>query len=257
MTTPIRTCLLIAALFVALTPNAGTSAQTRQATAEKFDEFGDIQASDLIARLDNLAIQLQNRPDVKAFLIVYRTRRDLPGLSNRYAQRMKGYLMRSRGVDAERIVAVDGGVASCLTQQLWIVPPGTTPTPLADAYDNSYQSTVFKFDEHSYGETEGDLYYWRDSAEELLEAFGLELQKHPKSTGYLVAFRKTPRDSTRVAQTALAKERRFLIKGFGIKPGRLKTVVSGFRAWPTIELWVAKEPGAAPVITSYRLTRVK
>ena len=39
-------------------------------TARKFDEFGDIQASDLIARLDNLAIAVKLEPGSKAFLIV-------------------------------------------------------------------------------------------------------------------------------------------------------------------------------------------
>jgi hypothetical protein len=251
-----RPRLLVTALFLAVALSAAT-AQTAQTGAEKFDEFGDIAASDLIARLDNLAVALQDRPDAKAFLIVYRTRRDLPGLSNRYAQRMKGYLMNPRGLPADRIVAIDGGVASCLTQEIWIVPPGTTPKSRADAYNNSYRPTVFKFDEHPYAEVEGEVDYWRDSPEELLEAFGVELQKNPKSIGYLIAFRKSPRDSTRLAQATLARERQFLIKQFGIKAGRLRTAVSGFRAWRTIELWVAQEPGAVPVITSYRLSGIK
>jgi hypothetical protein len=168
---------------------------------------------------------------------------------------MKGYLMRSRGVAAERIVAVDGGVASCLTQEIWIVSPGTTPQPRADAYNNSYQPTVFKVDEHGYGEPDGESEYWRASPEVLLEAYGLELQKHPKWIGYLIAFRKSPRDSTRVAQAALARERKFLTKEFGVKAGRLKTVMSGYREWRTIELWVAQEPGVAPVVNSYRLSK--
>ena len=129
----LRLPLIVFALMV--TPAcAGLSfAQKVPTSAEKMDEFGDILASDLIARLDNVAIHLQSRSAVKAFLIVYRTRRDLPGLSNRYAQRMKGYLVESRGVAAERIVAVDGGVAGCLTQEIWLVPPGTAPAPRADA----------------------------------------------------------------------------------------------------------------------------
>src|ERR1044072_490235 len=79
-------------------------------TARKFDEFGDIEASNLIARLDNLAVQVQNEPGSKAFLIVYRTRRDLPGLSNRYANQMRRYLLDAKALPAERIVIVDGGV---------------------------------------------------------------------------------------------------------------------------------------------------
>ena len=88
--TGVNFCLVFG-MILALSAGAAV-AQIADPGARKFDEFGDIQASDLIARLDNLAIQLQSVPNNKAYLVVYRTRRDLPGLSNRYAQRMKGYL---------------------------------------------------------------------------------------------------------------------------------------------------------------------
>src|SRR5204863_8246308 len=69
--------------------------QPKDTTARKFDEFGDVQYSDLIARLDNFAITLQNEPNTKGFIVVYRSRRDLPGLSNRMAIRSRDYLVNS------------------------------------------------------------------------------------------------------------------------------------------------------------------
>jgi len=224
-------------------------AQTDKSQAQLFDEFGDIAASDLIARLDNLAIQLQNQPDVKGFLVVYRTSRDLPGLSNRYARRMKSYLVNSRGVPAERVVTVDGGAASCLTQQLWIVPPGTAPKARADVYKNDYKPAVAKFDEHYFGAEGG---YWSNDPEDLLEAFGLELQQHPKSTAYLVAYRGMKGTGRRDAETALRGQRNFLVKEFRIKDSRIQRINGGFREWPMMELWIAYERGAVPIIASYR-----
>lgn len=228
-------------------------AQTEKTGARLFDEFEDILPSDLIARLDNFAIQIQQEPDVKGFLVVYRTRRDLPGLSNRYARRMKSYLVNSRGVPAERIVTVDGGEASCLTQQLWIVAPGAAPQPRADAYQNSYPPSVAKFDEHYFGDDEGS--YWGNSPGDLLEAYGLELQKHPKSIAYLVAYRGMKGTGVRSIQGELRRERNFLIKEFRIKGSRIRTINGGFREWPTMELWVAYERGAVPLIASYRYVR--
>ena len=165
------------------------SAQTSDTLARKIDEFGDIQASELIARLDNFAIQLQNEPMARGFLIVYRERRDMPGLSNRYAHRMKDYLTNTRGVAADRVVTVDGGIAGCLTQELWIVSFGGAPKPRADAYFDSYQPPAYKFDEHNYGSPDGPdgIVYWREPPDELLgylEAFATELRKNPKSYGY-------------------------------------------------------------------------
>ena len=227
--------------------------QTEKSIARLFDEFGDIQASDLIARVDNLALQLQQQPDVKGFVVVYRTRRDLPGLSNRYAHRIKSYLVNSRGVPAERVVTVDGGEASCLTQELWIVPPGSAPQPRADAYQNSYAPSVAKFDEHYLGDDEGS--YWANDPGDFLEAYGLELQKHPKSTAYLVAYRGRPGTGPRNVQRSLRGERNFLVKEFRIKGSRIRMINGGFREWPMMELWVAYERGAVPLIASYHYVR--
>ena len=109
------------------------SAQTEDKTALKFDEFGDILYSDLAARLDNFAVAVQNQPSARGFLIVYRTRRDIAGLSHRLAMRMKNYLVNSRGLEAARLATVDGGIADHLTQELWIVPAGAAPIPRSDA----------------------------------------------------------------------------------------------------------------------------
>jgi len=252
---------LIITICVALQLSPIAFGQTLNTSGRKFDEFGDIQASDLIARLDNLAVQLANEPNTKTFLVVYRTRRDLPGLSNRYAHYMKSYLVDTRGVPAERVVIVDGGVASCLSQELWIVPPGTAPKPRDDAYDNSYKPSVYKFDEHYYhlGNDPLDESYWPVAPQNLmgyLESFGESLLKDRKLVGYLVAFRDSKGDNARTAERMLRTERNFLIREFRIKPSRIKTVVGGYREWRTMELWIA-QPGYRPIITSYRVGRVR
>ena len=246
---PYKAALIVAAISW-LMFSSSAFAQTSGAVAVKFDEFGDIQASALIARLDNLAIQLQNQPDAKAFLVVYRTSRDLPGLSNRYAHRMEGYLVKSRGISADRVVTVDGGEASCLIQELWIVPPGTTPKPRDDAYSRSYHPSVYKFDEHYIGE-KGDLYYWRDAPNDLLEGFALELQRNPKTTGYFIRFTNARR-GPRAARSHSHYAQNFLTSHYGIKPNRIKTIEGGYRERPTVELWISEGKGAVPIITSYR-----
>jgi len=249
--------ILLAAVCFVLGPSSFAIAQTGEPLARKFDEFGDIQASDLIARLDNLAIQLQNEPTARGFLIVYRTRRDLPGLSNRYAHRMKDYLVNTRGVSSERVVTVDGGIAGCLTQELWVVLSGGAPQPRSDAYFDSYQASAYKFDEHSYSSPKAPegMGYWREPPEELLaylEAFALELRKNPKSHGFLIAYRSVKRDSPAIARAMLRHERNFLVKEFGIKASRITTIDGGTREWPRVELWIGQKRSDVPIITSYR-----
>lgn len=222
-----------------------TQAQTTIPPAVKFDEFGDILASDLIARLDNFAVSLQNEPATRGFLIVYRSRRDLPGLSNKFAHLMKDYLVNSRGLSAERIVTVDGGVASCLTQEIWIVPVGATPAIRTDAYSNSFPSAAYKFDEHYYEQRSDPAVetgsYWSFPPNNLhgfLEGFANALRKEPRATGYLVAYTSLNQDHPTLAQKMLQTERNFLIKNLGIKPSRIKTVNGGYRKWRWMELWI-------------------
>jgi hypothetical protein len=241
---PVALCLLLQLAHLA-------PAQTNISPAVRFDEFGDIEASDLIARLDNLAIALQNEPTARAFLIVYRTRRDLPGLSNRYAHRMRGYLINSRGIEPARVVTVDGGVAGCLSQELWIVPVGATPQPRADAYSNHFASEAYKFDEHYYARPNDtvEIGYWTVPPADLnayLEAFASALRKEPRADAYLVAYTSAQTDRTSFAGEMLRRERDFLIEHYGIKPARIKTVNGGRRRWRGMELWIVPPGGEVP-----------
>jgi hypothetical protein len=240
-------CLLLAHTTQAQT---ATTTTTTTAPAVKWDEFGDIAASDLIARLDNFAVGLQNDPNTRGFLIVYRTRRDLPGLSNRYAHAMKDYLVKSRGLPVERLVTVDGGVIACLTQEIWLVPIGTTPAVRTDAYSDGYSGATHKFDEHYYQLRNdlGEMGYFSlppDNLQGYLEAYAAALRNSQRSLAYLIAYTSFNQDRPTLAQKMLQTERNFLIKHFGIKPSRIKTINGGYRKWRGMELWIVP-PGEPP-----------
>ncbi len=103
---------------------ASCSTQIRQAAkpiATKFDEYGNIRFNDEKARLDNYAIQLQNSPGSEGYIIAYGS---CAGEGQSRADRAKNYLVNTRGIEAGRIVTIDGGCRSDLTVELWIVPTG-------------------------------------------------------------------------------------------------------------------------------------
>ena len=87
----------------------------------KFDEYGNIRFNDEKARLDNYAIQLQNQPGSQGYIIAYGS---CEGEAQARADRAKDYLVNTRGIDAGRLVTIDGGCRSDLLVQLWIVPTG-------------------------------------------------------------------------------------------------------------------------------------
>ena len=91
---------------------------------EHFDEYGNIRFADEKARLDNFAIQLQNEPGFTGYIVSY-------GSCNREgvtrATRAKNYVVNKRGIDASRIVTVDGGCLPELRITLWLLAPGVKP----------------------------------------------------------------------------------------------------------------------------------
>lgn len=254
---PFKLKRLLPALCLLLQFSQLAVAQTNAPAARKIDEFGDIQHSDLIARLDNLAIELQNEPGARAFVIVYRSRRDLAGLSNRFALHIKDYLVNSRNIPPERVVTVDGGVALCLTQELWVVPVGAAPLPRKEVYFGSGDDEAYKLDEHYYHlpHDSGGSIYWSEAPDNLtvyLDAFAAALRKEPSSLGYLVAYEQGGRDRPGTARRMLKREKDFLIKVYGIKPTRIRTACGGYRKWRKMELWVVPAGEDAPTFSGCR-----
>jgi hypothetical protein len=106
------------------TASCSTQVTTPPALSQKFDEYGNIRFNDEKARLDNYAIQLQNQPGAQGYIIAYG---GCAGEAQARADRAKDYLVNTRGIDAGRIVTMDGGCRSDLAVELWVVPSGATP----------------------------------------------------------------------------------------------------------------------------------
>ena len=104
-----------------------SSSVMKKAGARKIDEYGSLRPGDENPRLDNFAIELQNDPTAQAYVIAYGGRTSAVGAAQRAADRSKGYLTSRRGIDAGRVVTVDGGFREQPEVELWIAPTGATP----------------------------------------------------------------------------------------------------------------------------------
>lgn len=188
------TILVVFVLFANLNAPSWAQRPNHPITAQKFDEFGDIDHSDLIARLDNFAVMLTETNDPVGFILVYRSRRDLPGLSHSLAIKMRDYLLNSRGIPRNRIAIVDGGVADHLVQELWIVPKGSAPTPREDARIGYFYwpDEAWKFWEYGYLPRELYRRYGVDrtfdSDADYLEAFANAIKQKPNNIGCVIAY---------------------------------------------------------------------
>jgi len=113
--------------------------------ARKFDEFGDINCESELARLDGLAIELQNDPSSAAHLIIYGGKTGKKNEAKARAARMSYYLTKSRGIDPERVKTIDGGYRDTLAGEIWILRPGDDipkATPTVPAKDVKLKGTA-------------------------------------------------------------------------------------------------------------------
>jgi hypothetical protein len=74
-----------------------------------------------------LAIELQNDPGAQGYIIVYGGRNSRADSADRLSARARDYLVRTRGIDAARVVVVNGGYRETNSFELWLVPQGATP----------------------------------------------------------------------------------------------------------------------------------
>jgi hypothetical protein len=103
--------------------------------AKRFDEFPSVAHDDDKARLDNLAIELQNNPGATGYVIAYAGRNSRAGEADRMTRRAADYLTTTRGISRERLVFINGGRRASNSFELWLVPQGADPprpTPSQD-----------------------------------------------------------------------------------------------------------------------------
>jgi len=104
----------------------------REYFPNKFDEIPAFFSwSDVIARLDNVAIRFQReRSDIVLYLLSYAGRRTCVGQADQFNLRAKSYLVR-RGVASRRVILIDGGYLEKPRLDVWMLPNSVSP-PDAD-----------------------------------------------------------------------------------------------------------------------------
>jgi hypothetical protein len=110
-----------------------TAPERKVIVAREFDECIDCTFDDQKARLDNLAVELQNDPSTRAYIIAYGGRNSPMAQVEVLMKRARDYVVEQRGIDASRLVIVNGGFREKDSVELWIVPAGAeapraTPT---------------------------------------------------------------------------------------------------------------------------------
>jgi hypothetical protein len=106
--------------------------------SRQFDVCCSCSRDDLKARLDTLAVELQNDPTATTYVIAYAGRNSRIGQADLLGDFARTYLATDRGIDQSRITVLNGGFREEDCVEMWIVPSGATPpqpTPTVQAGD--------------------------------------------------------------------------------------------------------------------------
>lgn len=125
--------LLVVSALILLIGSQTIATSSADQPYVKFEEFGDVNCEDEMARLDAFAVQLMANPHAKGAIIYYggkTFRGKLPrrGDAAARAARLKPYLVGRRGLPADRVIIINGGYAKEWHAELWVVI-SSMPTP--------------------------------------------------------------------------------------------------------------------------------
>ena len=259
--------LLTTILLLALSAAAAYGQQQPAAGgARLIDKFGAIQISDLMARLDNFAIELQNEPASRGYVVAYGAKNKFPGWPLRRAGHALNYLAETRGLDRARISLVNGGLRDDPAFELWVVGPGDElPVKSFDvSLLMSGEKTPLPFDRFTVVER-GDrvlveIYEADPFPDSVLmyEHFAEVLRRDPSLRGCVIGY--TSRRGSRAAARRIASRAKLAIaKAYAIDVTRVVALGGGRREYKTIELWLvppgAPLPKPSPAARPARRTR--
>jgi hypothetical protein len=231
---------------------AAEGAQAAPSRAAKYDEYGNLRHCDMSARLDNFVIEMQSNPTAKAFVVSYDAKGKKRGYANRSLKISRHYLVNVRGLEPERLVAVDGGSKEVEegATELWVVPEGAEP-PVASPAVDRYAAKDFsgKFDSYF---TDAQTYkvfvgMGYDDSEIAYTDFAEKLKGQPDSVGYLVV--RAPEGGLRGEWRRVGRrDEQILAKDYGVEAGRLKTLYGGRSEGELaeVEFWILPKNAPPP-----------
>jgi len=249
-----------------LPPPASTSTSTPAPTPDakarvalKIDEFGRAGGCDHSARLDNFALELQNREDATAYVIAYGPGGSGNGAGEWRLELTRRYLVEARGIKPERVQTIYGGPyreRDVTFVEFWLVPFGAEPpTPLK--YENDAASFKGKFADF---EAWDGLYIGEDTGpptgDMTLAGFAEVLKLQPKTIGYVAAY-NGEEDAPGAWRRVASRVTESLAESYGVESSRVKVIFAGYSKELKVQLWITGADAPPPVKERKRERRPK
>lgn len=220
----------------------------------KLDEYGDLNTDDEAAHLDLFAEKLFKQPNLRGYIVTY----DEPRmwLRGSYLRRIYGvgrYLTESRGIEANRVIVVDGGYKEKFTTELWLVPAGANPpTPAPSMSQPTVNTSVaYKFDVECL-DCDAAVNLYREGLDvEGLKFYAEALRKNLDSRA-LIIVRPDRNISVRRALKEARQAKGLLVNNHGIDANRI--IIKSGRGrndgTAVAEMWIVPHGAKQPTATS-------
>lgn len=249
--------VLCAALALACAAHARARAEDGEPRARKFDEYVNLFSScNAGAHLDNFAIELQNDPTLTGHILLYGPGGPKDVYGERAAAATKGYLVNSRGIEESRLrVSYAGRYRSMdeLLTELWVVPEGAQPPPLAK-YEPGFDFEGKFFERGLWDgppEGVGEVMSWSSSAEVAFVGLSEIMRRRKDALAYLVAYHGE--ESAPGAWRRVTERQVEGLRERGVTPERVKVVFGGYAKEDSLQVWIL--PADAPPPAKQRRER--
>lgn len=281
---------VLVCLFFGLSVDAKTNQIGEKDSPLLLDEFGELNSEQLQFRLEVAALEIQKLPTFQTVVITYRDKDTSLGFPVRYGTMIKMYLTKNRGIEANRVKIVDGGLSAMRRTQIYLIPSDIDPYILVVSESNVEAREPSFFDRFSYP-SEGDdagccaVDEYREEAKQAsLDVFAQQLKDKPEMKGYLIFYgqyctscsfsavysrkgkylRDKPNiylDSQKSVRAILKKEKDYLIKHHEIDATRILVINGGYREWRALELYLmpkdSKNPKVRPTTFPRKRSKIK
>ena len=237
-----------------LTSGSFVRGQDRPTAGGKFDEFGNVNAEDAMARLDAFSVHLSANPSLQGFIVLHTRTDSALGWQLREAYGYLAYLLNSRGVPASRMKVLEADARKEIGYELWLLAVGSAP-PVPPPAPRPGPSFPEQFDEVPLGNRSkcvGEFTIELYKIEDVLKLFGYTLRQQPTAKAWLV-FHPREREPMATVRRTIDTARNLLIRDYGISSERVLTA-TGVRhstICTYLNLWIVPASSVRPDEAAY------
>ena len=220
----IKTLFIAAVLLQLFTVSYFAQDVEAQPESILIDSFSYTNSEDMMARIDNFTVQMQNNPSAKGYIVI----KGKKPARITVEKEIKSYL-KMRAFDMKSVVFLNGEGDKTAKIELWLVPPGAKPPAIEKKSEKKPQAIL------------SDAFRYANSEDMMarIDSFTVQMQNNPSAKVYIIT------NGNKRTRMKVGKEVKNYIKIRFSNTSRLVFLNGDGDTSAYIELWIVPN-GAEP-----------